>query len=276
MKTLLVFTIFVASAVAQVLDQSVTVTTNYDYPEEKVKIFYIRRALVLKCELSIQGEYEIQWVKNGLPVNEVDTLKGRYTTSNTAGGEFRIAESIESDAGAYECIFSVVNARASFEAIANVQVSLPSDTNVIEGENLRLTCNYAGTNPTISWLVGNQSYTESRDRIVLEADESGVANVRLLLDAVTMEDRNRYTCVGRNKASQLMGENAEAGTLLRVRSKYAALWPFLGICVEVTVLCIAIWIYEKRRLNKLEDEDEDSGAYNSNKNGSSTVRQRHQ
>lgn len=40
---------------------------------------------------------------------------------------------------------------------------------------------------------------------------------------------------------------AESEGLLRVKDKLAALWPFLGICAEVFVLCTIILIYEKRR-----------------------------
>lgn len=247
----------------------VTVKPNYDYPEEKAKIFYIKRALVLKCELSVQGEYEIRWVKDGIPVEEKTELKGRYTTN---GHEFRIDSTIEVDAAVYECIFPIVNLRATIEAIANVQVSLTSDTNIVEGETLRLTCAIVGTKPIVSWLVGNESYTEPRDRIKFE-EVSGVANARLILEAITMEDRNTYTCIARNKASQLLGENAESTTLVRVRSKYAAFWPFLGICVEVAVLCVAIWILEQRRLKKLEDESDDEDEPTV-KNGSSGVRHR--
>jgi hypothetical protein len=36
--------------------------------------------------------------------------------------------------------------------------------------------------------------------------------------------------------------------------KYAALWPFLGICTEVVILCIIILIYEKKR-DKTELEE---------------------
>ena len=44
-------------------------------------------------------------------------------------------------------------------------------------------------------------------------------------------------------------------TSLAVSDKLAALWPFLGICAEVTILCIIIFIYEKRRAKKMEEED---------------------
>lgn len=38
--------------------------------------------------------------------------------------------------------------------------------------------------------------------------------------------------------------------------KFAALWPFLGICAEVAVLCTIIFIYEKRRQKPDFDESE--------------------
>jgi hypothetical protein len=44
---------------------------------------------------------------------------------------------------------------------------------------------------------------------------------------------------------------------LYVKDKFAALWPFLGICAEVFILCAIILIYEKRR-NKTEQEDSDT------------------
>jgi hypothetical protein len=42
-----------------------------------------------------------------------------------------------------------------------------------------------------------------------------------------------------------------------VTDKLAALWPFLGICAEVFVLCGIILIYEKKR-NKTELEESDT------------------
>lgn len=39
--------------------------------------------------------------------------------------------------------------------------------------------------------------------------------------------------------------------------KLAALWPFLGICAEVVILCAIILIYEKKR-NKQELDESDT------------------
>ena len=37
--------------------------------------------------------------------------------------------------------------------------------------------------------------------------------------------------------------------------KLAALWPFLGICGEVIIVCIIIFVYERRRTKRLEAEE---------------------
>lgn len=38
--------------------------------------------------------------------------------------------------------------------------------------------------------------------------------------------------------------------------KLAALWPFLGIVAEVAILCLIIFIYEKKRSKESDDEED--------------------
>lgn len=72
-----------------------------------------------------------------------------------------------------------------------------------------------------------------------------------------MQDKGRYTCrVTNSNTEKLKTEFSATGDLF-VKDKFAALWPFLGICAEVFILCAIILIYEKRR-NKTEQDDSDT------------------
>jgi len=71
-----------------------------------------------------------------------------------------------------------------------------------------------------------------------------------------------------------------ATVVVQVKDKYAALWPFLGICAEVAILCAIILIYEKRRAKRIEEEERAEEAAHLNANNdtkaplSDEVRQR--
>lgn len=55
-------------------------------------------------------------------------------------------------------------------------------------------------------------------------------------------DPGSYVCNGTSPEG-----TGQAIVVLRVRNRFAALWPFLGIVAEVLVLVTVIFIYEKRR-----------------------------
>lgn len=55
---------------------------------------------------------------------------------------------------------------------------------------------------------------------------------------------------------------------VRVKDKYAALYPFVGIVAEVIVLCLIIFICEKRRASKEVVEDEEEEEFNGAAGGS--------
>ena len=68
------------------------------------------------------------------------------------------------------------------------------------------------------------------------------------------DDRRGYKCVVYNISQP--ANCSEAIFFLRVKDKYAALWPFIGIVAEVVVLCIIIFVCEHGRNSKNEFEDE--------------------
>lgn len=272
MKTLITL---VACLVTGSFAQSITLVPNYDYVDEKIKVFSIRRQLVLQCALSSESSDAVtmNWKKNGQDVTTIPEMKGRYTTDGTT---LKISSSEAEDAGLYECDVPLLNLNASIEAMATVEMSLDKNTYVVEGEVLRIVCKIVGTNPDILWRIAKNEteiYTESRDRVTLE-EVDGVANARFTMVDITMDDRAEYTCVAQNRVTRLSGKPVENTTLVRVKDKYAALWPFIGICVEVFLLCVVIWVCEKRRLQKqMEESDDETEVVGNGRNNE--VRRRH-
>ena len=136
-------------------------------------------------------------------------------------------------------------------------VLLPESVNVVEGEKLHLSC--AGkleSGVKIVWTFKDRNYTTSEGRVKLSKDdEKKISNAILTVENIQLDDRGYVYC----RASYNSSEDipAEDRTLVRVKDKLAALWPFLGICAEVLILCIIILIYEKKR-NKSELEESDT------------------
>lgn len=233
---------------------------NYDDPSSSLKIFDIAKALTLGCNITKEGDYELSWSKDGENVSEIESLQNRYKIIKDER-KFIISRALDSDAGSYTCSVRALNASRTFNVVANVIVKFESTeigkTNMVEGEKLSLHCLAFGTNPKITWTIGNTTFSTSTDRVLLEEDDKGVENARLTIESITLNDYNDYTCEARNNATDITGKPAQVTMTVRIRGKYAALYVFVGIIVEVVVLCAIILICERRR-NKTEVEESDT------------------
>lgn len=137
---------------------------------------------------------------------------------------------------------------------------LTQSISVVEGEKLQLVCGgKQSPGIKISWTFRDQNYTRSKDRVKIAKDkERGIYGAVLIVDNIEMNDRGNIICrVSYNWSDPVSEHSSEAETFLRVKDKLAALWPFLGICAEVVVLCAIILVYEKKR-NKAELEESDT------------------
>eukprot|EP00092_Neocalanus_flemingeri_P078701 GFUD01097943.1.p1 GENE.GFUD01097943.1~~GFUD01097943.1.p1 ORF type:complete len:304 (+),score=80.61 GFUD01097943.1:49-960(+) len=80
-----------------------------------------------------------------------------------------------------------------------------------------------------------------------------------------LEDRKIYICQAILKDSEEdideddckeSKECDEVETILRVKDPLAAVWPFVGIVVEVVLLCVIIFFCERRKSEEKDDYDE--------------------
>lgn len=86
----------------------------------------------------------------------------------------------------------------------------------------------------------SQAITNGTDRYEIKSTPNRTTLTIDDLD-ITM-DIGDYICYGTSE----VGSTSDK-VHLRVRSRLAALWPFLGVVAEVIILVSIIFIYEKRR-----------------------------
>jgi hypothetical protein len=205
--------------------------------------------LVLQCNSTDNPSAKVtQWLKNGVQMNYNDSRAHKDNSDNT----LLIKHTIEADCGNYTCR---VDNKEALIAVRSIVKLAPVDNsrNVVQNQNIALLCNVTqGTPlPTLQWLKDGEPLNMSNPRITIQTDPRGIEGTGLLISDAQFEDRAEYTCIATNEIS-----TANNTILVRVKDKYAALWPFLGICAEVAVLCTIIFIYEKRRQKPDFDESE--------------------
>ncbi|XP_040570099.1 basigin [Lepeophtheirus salmonis] len=217
-----------------------------------------KRNKALKGLLWYKGETVIEAFKNE---SEDVSLRKKWLYFNS--------ESTENLMGTFVCKYydEVVG---TFHSIIALSVQkLDTSYTVTEGEDLKLHCKVGKPYPTdfsLSWVykknlediavpiesLVNASSSEEPHLKILSKD--GVPNAVLKIEDAVYEDRAYYYCIVDSK-----DEKVRVGTLVRVKDKYAALWPFLGIVAEVIVLCLVILICDKRAAKKEDVDDDDVG-----------------
>lgn len=116
-----------------------------------------------------------------------------------------------------------------------------------EGETVVLACKSDSFPPVADWQWSKM--TDSGDQAITNSSQhkffvvSSETRTELHIpDLDLSSDPGKYVCNGTSSEG-----SGQAVITLRVRNRFAALWPFLGIVAEVLVLVTIIFIYEKRR-----------------------------
>lgn len=253
---------------ANIVSSTVNISPKYSDPNTNTTKYEIKEALQLSCNVTTEdlddnSKLTVKWEKDGKPVTDVESINKRVSLSHSEDNvlyKLQLNSADENDAGNYSCIALVNNIevnRAFIVVESKIYVKIQKDISVIEGEKLKVVCLVLGNPPpTITWEYNGKEYNKSEGRVSLEADsEKNIPDSVFILKDVTKEDQAPLKCIGHSKSTNERSEPSVA--MVRVKDKYAALWPFLGICAEVLVLCTIILVYEKKR-NKTELEESDT------------------
>lgn len=231
---------------------------------------------VLVCETTdMQTKLEFKWYHNGAEILESD----QYHISQ-ANNSLTIVSTVHEDAGEYICNSTLNNGQIVKSTVnlnaAPYVATMGTSKNLVQGDPLILHCNAWGhPPPSVTWMINKaEGYPEDGqtaiDEVYIEEDrkEVGKAEPRihisnysdagpvildgtLRIDGLDYSDRAQYTCI----ATDVAGASSNTTIIVRVKDKLAALWPFLGICAEVLILCIIIFFYEHHRAKKMADEE---------------------
>ncbi|XP_074707651.1 basigin isoform X2 [Strix uralensis] len=223
-------------------------------PDIKTSTTKASDKLILTCNmttasypLTIRGH---EWV-HGDKVLQTDTESTAFT-SYTIEGKW------EEHSGIYECVY-----KTDPDITGQVNVSVPPQVMAYkksehgnEGDTGVLTCKSPSFPPVSFWAWyrnGQEPIINGSGRYIIKS--SGNKTELRILKLNIEEDTGDYHCNATNSYG-----SGSAVVNLRVRSRLAALWPFLGIVAEVLVLVTIIFIYEKRRKPDEVLDDDDGGS----------------
>ncbi|BHF63954.1 hypothetical protein SprV_0200695000 [Sparganum proliferum] len=159
---------------------------------------------------------------------------------------------------------------------------------VLQGDPLRLSCKVSAwpLPPKVDWSFHHIDVAQSDDKTAINdafvhlkpldidslqwenvkfAAEDGVQSDTLRFAELDPKHNGLYAC----KVSNGLG-NDVTFLLVDVKDRWAALWPFIGIVIEVTVLVAAILLYERHQMRSKTSTANNANVDSASPNGAAS------
>jgi len=227
--------------------------------------------LVLRCNIAKYPEAQFSWFRlrqysNREPQpsdrqeEEMKPIEDKYMISSNA---LVIKSPTTDDVGDYYCRVKNPHDDMETEKMINVRAKpyiheFDIDSSTLrsaiieEGRALKIPCNVADdyvpeSSIKVSWHMSKFDENDMNDVI---SGEDGIrtesynhTSHALIIDRVTKDHRRYYKCQVTNGIT----ENSKV-ILIRVKDKYQAVWPTVGIVIEIVILIGVICIVENRKV----------------------------
>ncbi|XP_040077632.1 hemicentin-2 [Ixodes scapularis] len=224
-----------------------SIHTNERFPGSGLLVKPYDDTLELSCSPAAnESSADFDWDKDGARLN---ASQGVTVSDDTTS--LTIRHPTQANAGNYSCKkrgtteTATIEVRYKVTCVIDRELSSPEPSYWMADEGARLVAKTTGVpTPQVSWLKDGKLLREDGKRILFE-DVHNTTRGGLIIRQVVDGDRGVYTCIASNGP-----DTDKEDVMVRVRSRYAPLVPFVGIVIQVVVLLTIIYVTETRRIRK--------------------------
>ncbi|XP_018650434.1 basigin related [Schistosoma mansoni] len=248
---------------------------------------YTKRAVNISVSVTVKYEITgvkdpstvtLSWQRNGEEISvsrrktdDAPILSGDYSsetfsdTTHTLEVTLHLNQKVPGNYTLIATMDGVTSSGSGFAYSAPVFPLFTKPKRVLEGDIMRLICRVSSypQPSSVIWSFASIQASQMDDdnaisaafynllplltnetHYVLETSDGGTLNDTLRFLDLKESDNGLYACnVSTERGSDF------ALMIVNVKDRWAALWPFIGIIVEVTILVVAILLYERHQMH---------------------------